>query len=517
LEQLNSYYGTTDHSARCNRFSSTGSLFVAGQFSGEVFIGLNSANSPSRKALYLSKHYQDGTISFLKSWSCSSELKVSSMCVKGDSVLVAGTFSDTLFVVNDTLVNSGLKTGFVLILDTLGNVQNTWVLNSYSSEIHDVRFTDQGYIIVCGEFYDVMSIDQQEYLAPLGFNSFLAKIDPVTFQSIWVRTSNGTGTNARRAGSDKFGNIYITGSYGNGTVLEGLSLSDVQGDHNAFIASYDANGSLNWARTLNSSVQSHGISQLVTDNGEVYVGGEYEMNLEVSPFISFVSSGFMDAFFVKFDINGNVLWAGTAGGTENDVVEDIALNGSENPFFLLNGGNMFLNETSIATSGFRAPALVKMNKDTGEILWNYRIPVAPLSGIAEGYSLHLNGDRLSLCGTNRTGLYYFNEILDSPNLDDSFVALIRDTLLVLQSITVDEKVFPSVRIYPNPATEDFGIEILNGDVIQRVEIIDSKGSLLKDIRTVGQHLQFNEFLKAGVYHLRITTSLKVYHEKFMKL
>jgi len=517
LLQLNSYYGTSDHIAKTNCFAESGALYLGGQFSGEVFIGLNNATSFNRNGVYISKQYSDGTMPFLQNWTGSAFLSISSLTVKGDSVLVVGTFSDSLFVDNDTLINEGLKSGYMIILDTLGSILNSWKLPSYSSEIYDVCFSKQGYILVCGEFYNTMTIDQQLFSSPLGFNLFAIKLDPLTLESVWVRTSSGTATNARKIGSDKFDNIYITGSYGNGTSIEGIQLSEVQGDHNTYTASYNANGELNWVKTIRSSVQSHGLSQAVTENGEVYVGGEYDMDIEMGPSISYGNSGLMDAFFVKYNLNGSILWSGVAGGSENDVLTDIILDQTDNPVFLLNGGDLTIDSIAISTEGFRSPALVKIDKSSRDVMWSYRIPVAPSSGIAEGYSIDYKNDLITLCGTNRTGLFYFGEILDSPNLDDSFWAIIQDTLQGSDVSSISELKQDIARIYPNPAFSTFTIESGTDSPIISVEIYDSKATLLKFFSCNEKRVELDEQLEKGMYHLRITTTQGTYHNKLLKL
>jgi hypothetical protein len=427
-------------------------------------------------------------------------------------------FSDSLFLENDTLVNEGMKGGYLIILDTLGNLIRTWHLNSYSAEIHDVRFSSQGYILMCGEFYNTMTIDGQVFNAPLGFNSFAIKMDPLTLESVWVRTSEGTGTNARKIGSDKFDNIYITGSYGNGTSFEGQVLSEVQGDHNAYTVSYNSNGDLNWVKTIKSSVQSHGISQAVSDNGDVYVGGEFEMDLEITPAVSYSNAALMDAFFIKWDRNGNLLWSGSAGGSEQDVLEDIALDQNGNPLFLFNGGALNLNGTILLTEGFRAPALVKMDRISGNAVWNYRIPVAPSTGIVEAYSIDVQDNQISLCGSNRTGLFYFGEVLDSPNLDDSFWALIKDTLFSSSTNSMSEIEYEKgIVIYPNPAVAGFSIASTNGEQIRLIEIFDNKATLLRSVSLLNECIELNEQLDRGIYHLRITTNQSVYYYKLLKL
>jgi len=122
-----------------------------------------------------------------------------------------------------------------------------------------------------------------------------------------------------------------------------------------------------------------------------------------------------------------------------------------------------------------------------------------------------------LCGSNRTGLFYFGEILDSPNLDDSFWAIIRDTLQGSGISSINELQEGFTRIYPNPAVSAFTIESSNDTPIVSVEIFDSKATLLKLLNYNEKRVEFDEPLEKGMYHLRITTNQGTYYNKLLKL
>lgn len=518
LLRLNSYFGSSDHLAKANLFSESGSEYFIGEFTGELIIGMNNLNSDLRRAVYIGKQGSEGQIPFLSSITGSGALFASALAVRGDSLIVVGTFSDSLFTQNDTIVNEGFKAGYMVIFDTLGKCIDSWYLPSYSSELFDVNFSSDGDILLCGEFYNKMIINQQTYSANLGFNSFLIKLHSKDLHPYWVRISEGTATNARVVGSDKIGNIYITGSYGNGTLFNGQMLPEVKGDHNMFVASYSGEGELIWIKSITSPVQIHGLSQHVLDDGTVYVGGEFEFTLDLDETVAYNSLGLMDGFIAKFDKQGILHWSGVISGKDNDKTTDITADAIGNPILLVNGGELTYSSLPINTEGFRSPALLKLNKETGELMWQYRIPAVKATGIAEGYAVDWRDGYIAICGTNRTGLFYMGEILDSPNNDDSFRALVKDTLYINSLASSSENfIDPLIELYPNPASSGFVLRSPVNNLILGIEIYDSQATLLKQLRLNDEYVELNNSIQGGIYHLRITTISGVYNRRLIIL
>lgn len=518
LLQLNSYYCSTNHLAKSNLFSESGSKYFSGEFSGELIIGMNNITSYSRRAVYLGKQMSEGNVSFLKSLTCSGVISVSALALRGDSLLAVGTFSDTLFTVHDTIHNYGHKGGYMVLFDTLGNILETWHLPSFSAEIFDVNFTAEGDILLCGEFYNTMSVDGQIFNAPFGFNSFLLKLNAKGLTSDWVQVSDGLSTNARAVGSDHFGNVYITGSYGSGTLFSGQMLPEVQGDHNMFVASYNSAGILNWIKAIVSPVQVHGLSQHVLDDGTVYVGGEFEFAVDLGQTVAYSSQGLMDALVAKFDKNGVLKWSGVIGGQENDKISDLTADHQGNPILLLNGGSQVYLADSLYLEGFRSPTLLKCHKVTGEMMWNYRIPATPETGIVEGYSIDCKDSLIALCGSNRTGLYYFDEVIDSPNNDDSFMALIEDTLYRDSFVGMKENLIDGfIELFPNPAYHHLIIRSSENNPINRIEFYSSQATLLKQICLNDEYIELSDIPGAGVYHLRMVTQKGLYVRRLIIL
>ncbi|HYV92902.1 MAG TPA: T9SS type A sorting domain-containing protein [Chitinophagales bacterium] len=155
-----------------------------------------------------------------------------------------------------------------------------------------------------------------------GSGNVLWAADAVAFDNVGVTSVT----------TDLIGNIYIAG-YFNDTIIFGSFTLTNEG---MFIAKYDSNGNVLWAKSSDGSDSYiNGANSITTDAaGFVYVAGFYN-----GSFITFGSitlnnpNGFgfsSDMFLVKYDQTGNVLWATSAGGISDDGTNSVAtdLNGN---------------------------------------------------------------------------------------------------------------------------------------------------------------------------------------------
>jgi hypothetical protein len=121
--------------------------------------------------------------------------------------------------------------------------------------------------------------------------------------------------------ADPSGNIYLTGDFDVSISIGGTTLT---GNHDMFIAKYDTDSNPLWGRTGVSSGSNDEGYSVAADAARVYVAGVFS-----GPSIIFGSvkinnmrttgSGYGDMFIVRYDADGNVVWAKGTGGTGDDA------------------------------------------------------------------------------------------------------------------------------------------------------------------------------------------------------
>src|SRR5690606_34444259 len=134
---------------------------------------------------------------------------------------------------------------------------------------------------------------------------------PTSAQDVrWARSGGGTGVDGdygARIAVDAAGNAYVTGRFDGAATFGGTVLTGY-GAFDAFVVKYDPEGAVLWARHGGSdgSDQAEGIA--VDAAGNAYVTGQFEGTATFGTF-SLTSVGSTDVFVVKYSPAGDVLWA----------------------------------------------------------------------------------------------------------------------------------------------------------------------------------------------------------------
>ncbi|MGZ4034948.1 MAG: T9SS type B sorting domain-containing protein [Bacteroidia bacterium] len=148
----------------------------------------------------------------------------------------------------------------------------------------------------------------------------------------WARSGKSVnnsiqGEEGCAVATDIFGNVYITGNFTDSAITFGAYtlINSVEGKGEIFVTKYDAAGNVLWAKSGIGTDDDDGLGIVADASGNVYVTGYFS-----SPAITFGSytlsnAGVNNIFLVKYDPSGNVLWAKSAGGTSADDAFSVSL------------------------------------------------------------------------------------------------------------------------------------------------------------------------------------------------
>ncbi len=141
----------------------------------------------------------------------------------------------------------------------------------------------------------------------------------------WAKGAKSIGQDrGKSVTTDASGNVFITGTFqrpyivfGTDTLFHGSIISG-SGDTDMFLVKYDANGNVLWAKGVSTANRSEDGNAVCTDaSGNVFVTGFFEGASITfgSTTLTNAGSGW-DVFVVKYDGNGNVLWAKSGAGAQ---------------------------------------------------------------------------------------------------------------------------------------------------------------------------------------------------------
>jgi len=199
---------------------------------------------------------------------------------------------------------------------------DTVTMDVMSNSIHDLAVDQQGHIYLAGSYHD-LTLEGQDYSSDHP-TSYLVKFDE-NGDLLWFRDGLIEGTqdeyylNARgtNISLDEEGEIYLSGFFrGSDIVLGNFTLP--HNDGNLFLAKYDAEGEVLWAKVAGNFSDdyyfAHRVGELqIGSTQNIYLTGTFRGNVRFGQH-SFATkeleSAFEeDGFLIKYDAQGDLVWA----------------------------------------------------------------------------------------------------------------------------------------------------------------------------------------------------------------
>ena len=200
-----------------------------------------------------------------------------------------------------------------------------------------------GNVIVVGYFEGTVDLDPgmgEEFHTSSGANDiFVQKLDNEGV-FIWGWGLGGADADyATGVSVDADGNIYVCGTF-NGTVdfdpSAGITELVSTGGYDIFLAKYEGEGVLVWARGSGSVEYDEPKTVAVGPLGSVYLLSYFSATLDADPGtaqLPITSAGALDILVQRFDADGGLLWANSIGSAGTDLGLSMALDADENIWF----------------------------------------------------------------------------------------------------------------------------------------------------------------------------------------
>ena len=145
------------------------------------------------------------------------------------------------------------------------------------------------------------------------------KTNAQTPQFIWAH--QGGGDQRDHCGDvtvDSEDNYYITGYYNSSAAFGTETLTSAGGDRDIFIVKYNSNGEVLWAKTAGGPGSDAGFGIDVDNNGNIYITGYFEQTAHFGV-ISIEAQDEKDGFIAKYDASGNPEWVKGIYGPNQQV------------------------------------------------------------------------------------------------------------------------------------------------------------------------------------------------------
>lgn len=274
----------------------------------------------------------------------------------GNCYVAGGFSSDTIIFGNTQLYNlannmlGNFMDMFLVKYDPNGNVLWAKSAGGIQPDVaYSVTVDVNGGVLVVGYFNDLTITFGSTTLS--NADIFIVKYD-ASGNVLWAKSPTGySGGTATSVSTDAQGNCYVGGKFTTPTLTFGSTTLTNSGNSttDAFLAKYDSNGNVLWA-VSGGGVDDESIDAVVTDlAGNTYAAGKYFSGAIAfgSTTLNNTSFNFCDLFLVKYDASGNLLWAKKAGGLYNDQATSVCLDGAGNCYL---AGNFASSTLTIGSS-----------------------------------------------------------------------------------------------------------------------------------------------------------------------
>jgi hypothetical protein len=303
--------------------------FVAGHFSNKALFDQTESQAHGATDGFLARYDSKGTrVWFVQQGGVDIDESHSVALDGNGNVYLAGGFSASAQFGGKTLLSQGKKDVFLAKYRT--DSQLVWVRSV--GGVGDVLATSvavdaKGDIVLAGSFSAMVDFSGVALTSAGRVDIFLAKYNPEG-GLVWARQAGGTATDqAENVAVDKGGNIYVTGNYSSTNAFFESTVLTNHGQYDIFLAKYDSGGTLLWARGGGGTQTDGGAGLAIDKQSDVYVTG-YSTGDAVFDQVVAHGLGQQDIFVAKYSSDGEPKWVKTYGGPSTDEANSIAIDSS---------------------------------------------------------------------------------------------------------------------------------------------------------------------------------------------
>lgn len=264
--------GINQDIARAITTDEYGNIYVTGLFQDIGRFDQYTATALNSTAFFLAKYDANGNVQWVRQSSGNRATEGKDVIVKGDHCLVIGNFeSQTSF--DGTTLNTQQQSVFMNRYTLAGDLKSARSLAEGTMLSAEGFYADKRAIYVAGSVYGQLLAGSKTYDGAGSVDGFLMKTDNQG-NIQWVKTIGGPGMDVAKkvfATDDK--QIVLGGTF-NAYMKVDTSLVTTTGGDDIFIASYSAQGHVNWVDHLGGEAQDQ-LSDMTVRAGQVTLTGHF--------------------------------------------------------------------------------------------------------------------------------------------------------------------------------------------------------------------------------------------------
>ncbi|RMG81182.1 MAG: hypothetical protein D6714_13395 [Bacteroidetes bacterium] len=459
IEQGGGFSGSVSDRVNAISWNANGDVLLTGMVKGPAYFGNIKLPPIGETDLFLASYSIETGYNWVRGFGSKAGVSTAediAIDESGQIIITGAMFDQTTFDGRTfrTVGNSNLgKMDFFLAkFDPAGNL--LWLdhgggnvvpnLQTGDNRGRAVATTIQGDIIAVGDYIGAANFGSLK-LPEGGPNedTYLAKYAS-DGEVLWAKAITGNFmVSAYDVATNPEGDIFVIGYFGHHNIGGHVIFDEVQlessGGRDIFVAKYDSEGKLLWARRAGASGTGPSggydyATHVAPDNqGGCLVTGWFQGEAQFGTF-KLTSSGGRDIFLAKYSETGEVLWAVRAGGPLNDQGAAVVIDQQQNHYCTgFFRGKAFFGTNEIHSTGESDIFVAKYDRN-GALLWLRQMGgdgEAFNSDSATGMAINPNG-QIVLSGFFSGNMKIGNRILKSQGKEDFFLVFFDEQGNLLQ-------------------------------------------------------------------------------------
>lgn len=189
----------------------------------------------------------------------------------------------------------------------------------------------------------------------------------------WQWASNAQGSNSESGNAvctDQNGNVIVAGYFYSNQMVIGTYTLTNYGNYDFFVVKYDQFGNVIWAKSGGGSNDDVALGVACDLSGNVFITGYYYSAILNSGASATSNNGIGDIFIIKYDSFGNQLFLKSVGGINDESSTSISTDNSGNVYVCgyFKSSLITLDSYTLNNSGNSDAFVCKLN-NSGTTLW----------------------------------------------------------------------------------------------------------------------------------------------------
>jgi hypothetical protein len=276
--------GISDETGNSITIDNNQDIIIVGNFYKEIKIAKTKIKAKGNADIFIAKYNKQGVLLWYKilgsyGMDDAHQVKIDN----SNNIYVAGRLSHSIKVDNVILKSHGGIDGFIMKLNTEGNlIFGKTIGGKEDDDIDKISFDNNNNIFISGVVSDSVFYDSNLILTTGYLNQYFAKISNKGNLS-WIKTY-GEDSNHQiwDMNVDKFGSIYLTGYHSGEITINNTKYPSISNqDYSMYLVKFTKRGEFEWFRNFSTKGNGYGHSIAIDKKNNILLSGSFYKSIKI--------------------------------------------------------------------------------------------------------------------------------------------------------------------------------------------------------------------------------------------